>query len=100
MKITEELIEERIDKYISDNESEILADIDNRISKAVDKNIREYFSGYNWNKSDTLKYIEGKIETLANEQASIAEVDVDEIQRLVNRKITQQVKKISVKMGD
>lgn len=100
MKITEELIEERIDKYISDNESEILADIDNRISKAVDKSIREYFSGYNWNKSDTLKYIEGKIETLANEQASIAEVDVDEIQRLVNRKITQQVKKISVKMGD
>lgn len=100
MKITEELIEKRVDKYIEENKDSILIDIDNRISKAVDKSIRDYFNGSNWNKTDTEKYIEGKIEKLAIEKASEIQIDSEEIGRIVNKKIMQQVKKISVKVGD
>lgn len=100
MQITEELIEKRVDKYIEENKESILLDIDNRISKSVDKSIRDYFNGNNWNKSDTQKYIEGKINTLATQKASEIQIDTEEIERIVNKKIIQQVKKISVKVGD
>lgn len=101
MKLTEELIQERIDKYVKENESRILEDIDTRISKAVTKAIREYFNtGYRWEKTSTSKYIKGEIERLANEEAEKLEIDVEEIQRLVNKKVMQQVKNITVQIGD
>lgn len=101
MKVTEELIQERIDKYIKENESRILEDIDNRVSKAITKAIREYFNtGYRWDKTSTSKYIKGEIERLANEEAEKLEIDVEEIQRLVNKKVMQQVKNISVQIGE
>ena len=101
MKLTDELIQERIDRYIKDNESRILEDIDNRISKAVNKAIRDYFApGYHWERTSTAKYIKGEVEKLANEEANKLEIDVEEIQRLVNKKVMQQVKNISVSIGE
>ena len=101
MKLTEELIQERIDKYIEDNESRILEDIDTRISKAINKAIREYFAtGYHWERTSTAKYIKGEIEKLANEEANKLEIDTEEIQRLINKQVTQQVKNISVRIGE
>ena len=100
MKITEELIEERVDKYIEENKEAILLDIDNRISKAVDKSIRDYFNGNSWSKTDTQKYIEGEIGRIAVQKASEIQIDAEEIERIVKNKIMRQVKKISVKVGD
>lgn len=101
MEINEQLITERIDKYIKENEKDILAEIDGRVAKAINKAIRDYFNNsYSNRNSEVSLYIKNKVKSIAEEQALIADVDVEEIARLVNKSINKQVKQISVRIGD
>lgn len=96
MKITEELISQRIDKYVEENKDGILADIDKRVEKAISAVIKEYFNGVRWRGTDVAKYIEGKVSDLAMESAASIDIDMEEISRLVNKKVKAKVKNISV----
>lgn len=99
MKITEELIQQRVDIYIDKNKERILADIDSRIEKAVGKSIKDYFASSNWRDTHTQQYIKGKIEKMAVTCAGEVEIDIEEIQKIVNKKVAQEVKKINVQVG-
>lgn len=101
MKITEELIISRTDKYINEHMDEVLEEIDKRIAKAVKNSIITYFrSSTSWKSSEIEDYITGRVSEIAKSEIDKLEIDSEEIARLAQKKIEQKIRKINVNFGE
>lgn len=100
MKITEELIISRTDKYINEHMDEVLEEIDKRIAKAVRSSIIDYFRSTSWKSSEIEDYITGRVSEIAKSEIDKLEIDSEEIARLAQKKIEQKIRKINVNFGE
>lgn len=111
MKITDELIQERIDLIMKEKEDEILADIDKRVEAAIKKTIREMFSepthswsSYIYNQSEkerekeatVSEYISDKIGDKVISVVDGYDVDKEMIVDLVTKKVKSMAKNIEI----
>lgn len=95
--INDELLQERVERYMDVHKEEIIADIDNRIDKAVKKNIRELFNNNNWGKQSIAEQIlSAKVEGVTKEIIDNLEFDKLEIERVLQNQITRRVKALKL----
>lgn len=93
--IDDALLQERIDAYLEKHWDEIIMDIDKRISNMFSKIVRDLFNG-GYRESTVEKLLKEKISNVAEEVINSTEIDKAEIERLVKKKIENQVKKLQV----
>lgn len=95
--ISEELVQERIDKYIEDNKDEIIELIDKKIEVKVKESIRGVFAHqHSWTNTPAAEVIDNRIKTEIKLQAENIEIDTDWIKEQVTKKVKSAVKNIRV----
>lgn len=95
--INDELLQERVERYMDIHKEEIIADIDNRIDKSIKKSIRDMFNNSNWGKQSIAEQIlSAKVEGVTKEIIDNLEFDKLEIERVLQNQITRRVKALKL----
>lgn len=94
--ITEELIQQRINKYLDNNWDLVIGQIDQKIEILIKKVIREAFEDDWRTKSSAHKLLTEKVTAITENLINEYEVDKDEIILKLNKQIEKQIRKISV----
>lgn len=98
-KLSDELIEERINDYLNEHKEEILEMIDAKIATAIKKQINEIFKD-EWNRKATAtKYLYSKVEQEAMNEIDQLEIDKEMIRETIMKKVNAKIKKLDVQIS-
>lgn len=102
--LTEEELQERIDKYIADHHSEVMLQIDKHVEQVVKASLRTAFAtgdGYKDEKGWARSYVESLIDPKIKAAINVEDIhiDTDDIRNKVMKSVDTQIKKISVKVS-